>query len=1130
VRSPFPVPAVFLRICGRRKSANVQEWLLPFVILVWFALALCSYRHVILDLMFQWQTNTSYSHGPIVVPIAVWLLWHRKSTFPAVSTCWIGGIGLLTAAHLLLCLGEYFYVPAVQRWTIPIWLSGMIGVLWGRRRLAWSLPGVCFLGFMIPIPFQLEMLANQMLQWASAWCSCFLLGLTSTFAVTDGYTLTMATGRVGITSDCSGLRMTVAIAALCYIITLLSNDGSSGVRRADTPQRRSFLNSFPAMTFHLSMMMLLVIPAAVIANAGRITGMAFVMNRYRVASWTAWAHDIGDWLVLPVAAGLFLTFRAWYGRAIQIWQEERANLQPGHGSVDTHVRWLVHITPILRVAAAPVVLAAVAIASIWNYDIQREEHAAQVMTTGRSHEAAADWENAADCYCELMSLQLSATEASYRHAYVSRQIAGTPADLEQVLLQLESLLNRAPGHVAAAQLQLDLAFELDHAASAIRGAERLYVTTRDDAASLRMCIEAMLRYPAESSALPTLSAVLLNELADKFGPESQWSNRLVIELAAFCCQHPDTVDSRLITAVGSAITKSAISVDSAHGHFQAWQFEREFSKGAATVELARISINEECPAYVAYEIHLASAREVWEGGDTDAAKRILKKAVTLNPADYRSYVLLSDIYETQQNWSQCAAARLRAWRLVGDRPLDLGIKLSEALIHTEQHSTMLPLLRTLSEGVKYSIPKPARALQLRLHFVWAQLDMRAARHEDALQKLKHCQIMANGLRDKSEADRLPANIEVLQAQCMVHLGRYSDAAELFEGRATKVGTPADQWTAAARAWREARNTSAATRCYHNAIASLGRYSEVWLEYVHLLKETSGTLEAAGEVDFRSRRAQHGVAPIDDTILAQAWEIVGQPDRAISHYRAAAENDAHSVAALAIVLARHGRANDAVELVTDDNWAVGASIRAHTAAMVGVNAEHLSQGVRETITRFVDEGVKSASDDITLMLAAAEWYTKCASTAGAIELLARVIKLQPGNVVAANNLAMLLADDERDFDQALKYIENVLQRVGPAPEFLDTKGWILVRMNRAQAALPWLTEAAERSSSIDPVAQLHLAAAYMAVGDQEHAEEHFDAARTGQIRTELLNNSEQRAWASLQQKFMPETLTQRDTRR
>ena len=1097
------------------------------MIVVWFALALCSYRHVIADLIFQWQTNTSYSHGPIVIPIAFWLLWHRRSTFPGVSTCWMGGIGLLAAAHLLLCLGEYVYVPAVQRWTIPIWLSGMMGALWGRRLLVWSLPAVCFLGFMIPMPFQMEMLASQVLQWTSAWCSCFLLGLTATFAATDGYTLRMITGSVGITADCSGLRMTVAIAAMCYIMTFVSYGRASGEHRADVANTvrppRDVPEGLPSTVLYLIAMMLLVIPAAIMANAARITAVALVMNRYRLESWTGWAHDVGDWIVLPVAAALFLAFRAWLGRVIHIWQVNSD--QRRHG-VHTRGRWLFRNMPALRVAVAPVVLVALIGASIGHYHTQREQLAGEMMTAARGHEAVGDWESAASCYRQLMSLQVSAEEASYRHACVSCQAENSRAELRQVLLQLEALLNRAPRHVAALRMHLDLALQLDLAV-ATRSARQLYDIEPDEAKTLQMCVEAILRFPADSAGLPVFTADSLGELVERFGPVSQWRDNLVVELAAFCCQHPDTADSRLTSTVGSAITKSAVNLGSAHAHFQAWHFQRAFATGTASIELAMIPIDDHCPKHVAFEIYLARAAEATRDENTDDAKTLLQKAVALNPGDYRGYELLGEVYAVEQDWSRSSAALLRAWRLAGDRTLDLGIQLAEALIRSERNPPLAPLVRLLAGEVNYGIPTPSKALQLRLRFVQAQLDMRAARHEDALQKLKHCMVLASGDLDQAETHDLKPTILKLQAQCLAYLGRYSATAEFFEDQAATAGSSADAWVAAARAWRTAKKSSDAARCYHNAISRLGCYSEVWLEYVDLLQETSGIAEARGEVTFRHLRAQQG-SPIEDTILAQAWEMVGQPDRAIPHYRAAAESDARRIAALAIALARQGETEEAVKLVSDNRWAVSIAIRAHTAAMVGVSASDLSRPYSETIMQIVNDGVTANRDDVTLMLAAAEWHTKCKSPSIAIDLLDHAVKVQPANVVAANNLAMLLADERRDFDQALGHIENVLKQAGPAPEFLDTKGWILVQMNRAQEALPWLRKAAERSSLTDSVAQLHLAAAYMAIGDRERAEEHFASARAGRIRPELLNTSEQRAWTTLQQEFMPQVLTQRES--
>jgi tetratricopeptide (TPR) repeat protein len=333
--------------------------------------------------------------------------------------------------------------------------------------------------------------------------------------------------------------------------------------------------------------------------------------------------------------------------------------------------------------------------------------------------------------------------------------------------------------------------------------------------------------------------------------------------------------------------------------------------------------------------------------------------------------------------------------------------------------------------------------------------------------------------------------------------------------------------AAARAWRTAGNTSAAERCYRNAVSKSGCYSELWLEYVHFLAETRGVDEAAGEVALRHSLVYQG-PPIADEVFAQAWEIVGRSDLAIPHYLAAARRDDRDVAALAIVLARQGRVENAVAIVGDERWSVSTASRARAAAIVGVNAVDLSAASKTSIMQIVEEGVTTTNDDVALLLAAVEWYTKCQASSAAIEMLQRVVTLQPDNVVAANNLAMLLADEQCDFEQALEYIDNVLKQSGAVSEFLDTKGWILVRMNRAEEALPWLTKAADGSSSADPIAQLHLATAYLALGDRDHAQEYLELARAGQIRPELLNISEQRAWETLQREFTQQALTQGDS--
>jgi exosortase len=1080
---------------------------MPYLIILWSGLAMYSYRHVIGDLLDQWQIHPSYSHGPIVIPIAIWLLWHRRSSRPDVAQPWIAGIGLLLAAHILLWLGGYFYLPAIQRWTIPLWLCGMIGLVWGRGVLSWSLPGVCFLAFMIPVPYQLEMVANQTLQWASAWCSCFLLGLSSTIAVTDGYTIRMETGRVGITSDCSGLRMTVAIAALSYVITFLNHqrlrrDRSGGLASLGLP-------------LHLAAMMLLVIPTAILANAARIAVMAFVVDRYQQESYTSWAHDLGEWLVLPAAAAMFLVLLAWVRSAVQVWRLKMHERQLDSGEFDSRRRMVDRLAPYARIAAGPLAIVLVVAVSIWHYHSQRERIAIQMMAAARSHESNADWDRAAACYQELIYLQSSPDQARYRYAWVSRQSAKNEADRNKVMFQLEAILSRTPFHQDALRTHLDLALELDEA-TALRSAERLYSLECHDPTTRQMCIEAMLRFHPERSQLPAISVESINRLVEEFGPATDWRHGFVMEVAAFSCRHPEAIDRQLTSSVGTVITKAAKQLGSAEAYFRSWEFDRLFGSGTASLDPALARIDDKCPQQVGYIVYLASATAAWVGKEPDEAKQFLQKAVELIPADHRGYALLGDVCASQREWPESTEAYVRAWRLTEKHSLGLGVKLAESLIRTERFTASAQLVKKLAEAAEAADVAPSRTLRMRLQLVQARLDLHSANYEQALQRLDY--VLAAWNRPQlASANQLLSTIEVLQAQCLVRLGRYADAARLFETRAGRSEDATDQWTAAARAWRTAGNASAAQRCYRNAVLQSGEHSEIWLEYVHLISDTRGNDEAEREVMSLTTRMHQG-PPVSEAIIAQAWEIVGSSDRAIQHYRSAAQREPKDVAALAIALARRGDVERAIELITDEQWSVSQPMRAHTAAIVGVSADDLSAETKATLMQIIEEGVAGTSDDVPLLLAAVEWYTKSQITSIAMELLHRVVALQPENVIAANNLAMMLADDSRDYQQAIKYIDDVLERSGPVAEFLDTKGWILVQMNRAEEAIPWLTEAADRSTAADPIAQLHLATAYLASGDRDHAWQYLELARASRIRLETLNSSERRAWATLQAEF------------
>ncbi|PAY21305.1 hypothetical protein CKO51_01635 [Rhodopirellula sp. SM50] len=1153
MQSNLQAPPKGTRRGWRGKSTGVSARLSPTLILIWVALALYSYHQVVGHLIQQWHSNTSYSHGPAVLPIALWLLWQRRSTLPAIGKPWGPGLALLVAAQGLLSLGGYFHLPTLQCWTLPLYLGGMVGLLAGRGVLVWSLPAIGFLGFMIPLPFQLEMLANQSLQWLSAWGSCYLLSLTSTFAVTDGYTLMMATGGVGVTRDCSGLRMTVAVAALGTIITFLSRS-RSGRDQGGKPGW--------GVAWDLAAVMLLALPAAIVANATRISAVALIADRYQNESYTTWTHDLGVWLALPLSALLFFAFRAWLGR-VRTLSTSIFKLTPDGRELsgrrgpkrqsgrDTHAfgrRWPQWGKPVLAVGAVPLVLAGIVAVAIVHHTAKRDRIISETLAQARGHEANADWDRAASCYRELLQLQPDRVETRYRYAWASLQGADSVDGRMRVFYQLESVLEQAPSHVDALRTHLQLALELDQAKSACRSAERLYAIDQRNAQSLRLCVEAMLRFPHGSRPRhPLVTVDRLNRWLDRFGPPSLWRDRLVIELASYGCDHAESMDRRVADAIEPAIADAASGVGSADAFLQAWRFAQVFGTESPSIERARISIDDHCPAGVAYQIYLASAREAVLQHRRDDAKRLLTKAMERMPNHHAAYAMLGDVYASQGQWPRCSAAYLRAWRLAGDRPMGLGIKLAEALFHAARPAESAALVGQLLNQENQVFQPVSRELRIRWMLVQARLDAHAGRYEAALTTIGRCQSLLAMTPASSAADAaawLPA-VETLQAQCLVRLGRNAQAARLFESRATRGnGKPggdgsaggdrsADQWTAAARAWRSVGNTPAAERCYRSALAELGYDNEIWLELVDVLHDRYGIRGAIEEITLRQRRGGEPAIVSDtipapsDKIVAQAYERVGRGDLAIGHYRAVAERGVEDVAALAIALARHGHADKAVTLVADPRWTVNTSLRAHTAAVIAVSTDDLSAAHQAILEPIIAGGVTEAVDDPTLLMAIVAWHTHHQRQTAAMDLLDRAVARHPDHVVAANNLAMLLAEEGRDFQRALRHIDHVLKQTGAVPEFLDTKGWILVRMNRAEDALEWFNRALAGSGGGAPTTHLHLAAAYLAVGNRDRARESFESVQVDLLRKDQLHHSEQRAWARLQNEFIrPNELTTR----
>jgi tetratricopeptide (TPR) repeat protein len=114
------------------------------------------------------------------------------------------------------------------------------------------------------------------------------------------------------------------------------------------------------------------------------------------------------------------------------------------------------------------------------------------------------------------------------------------------------------------------------------------------------------------------------------------------------------------------------------------------------------------------------------------------------------------------------------------------------------------------------------------------------------------------------------------------------------------------------------------------------------------------------------------------------------------------------------------------------------------------------------------------------------------TAGARQYYERVLELDSGAAVAANNLAWLLATQGGNLDVALQHAQTAKRHLPDNADVSDTLGFIYYKKGLHTLAIAALKESAEKDAR-NPVFQSHLGLAYAKAGDAARAKQHLTRA-------------------------------------
>ena len=268
-----------------RKATNKNlAW--PAAILVPASLVF-SYWDIIQSLVHQWLNNEDYSHGLLIVPIAAYLVWHKRAELLSVDIRpdW-RALSVLFFAIAVFVVGELGAELFTTRVSMVFFIIGLTWFLCGSQVVRVLRFPLAFLFLMIPLPGFIYRNLTFPLQLMSSTGAVGVLNILGISAYCEGNVIDLGTMRLQVVEACNGLR---------YILPLLS----LGIL---------FAFFFQKVIWKRILLVLITVPVAMLANISRIAGTGILAEFWGNRVAEGFLHSFSGWVVFMVSLGLLGLF------------------------------------------------------------------------------------------------------------------------------------------------------------------------------------------------------------------------------------------------------------------------------------------------------------------------------------------------------------------------------------------------------------------------------------------------------------------------------------------------------------------------------------------------------------------------------------------------------------------------------------------------------------------------------------------------------------------------------------------------------------------------------------------------------------------------------------------------------
>jgi len=195
-------------------------------ILFLMVLVVLIYLPVLADLVLDWYEDPNYSHGFLIIPVAIWFIWRQREELAStpISTNMWGFVGVLVSLAIFIvgtAGAEYFS----GRFSFVMLLASLALFLLGTQifRKIWF--AFFFMLFMIPIPYVIYYSLTFPMQLFASKIASLALGAIGLPLVRLGNVLYIPGGQaLEVAEACSGLRSIVSLLALGALLAYFTQE------------------------------------------------------------------------------------------------------------------------------------------------------------------------------------------------------------------------------------------------------------------------------------------------------------------------------------------------------------------------------------------------------------------------------------------------------------------------------------------------------------------------------------------------------------------------------------------------------------------------------------------------------------------------------------------------------------------------------------------------------------------------------------------------------------------------------------------------------------------------------------------------------------------------------------------